>query len=54
MTRSNHSLFQELEFWKSTALENPEVSEDAYKECCQDVQRMNYEMDPDNAGVIHG
>jgi len=49
----NEQLFDELEFWKSTALElgSPE---DAYEECLRDVERMHHEMDYDNTGMIHG
>ncbi len=54
MTNKEAKLLTELEFWKSTALENPEVSEDAYEECCRDVERMQEEMDWDNTGSIHG
>jgi|TARA_R110001606_G_scaffold286980_1_gene435128 hypothetical protein len=47
-------IFDEREFWKSLALENKEVSEDAYKIMCEEVQEMFFEMDPDNTGYFHG
>ena len=46
-------IFDEREFWKSLALENKEVSEDAYKIMCEEVQEMFFEMDPDNTGYFH-
>ena len=49
----NEKLFDELEFWKSTALELG-ASEDAYEECLRDVERMCREMDYDDTGEIHG
>lgn len=53
LTHKNANLFMELEFWKSTALELG-ATEDAYEECCRDVERMSWEMDPYNTGEIHG
>tara|TARA_R110002153_G_scaffold136903_1_gene286891 strand:- start:858 stop:1034 length:177 start_codon:yes stop_codon:yes gene_type:complete len=52
LVHKNDELFNELEFWKSTALEQG-ASEDAYEECCRDVARMQGEMDWDNTGSIH-
>ena len=50
---SKWDLFEELEFWKSTAIERG-ASEDAYEELCEDVERMQEEIDPYNTGEIHG
>ena len=49
----NEKLLDELEFWKSTALELG-ASEDAYEECLRDVERVCHEMDYDDTGEIHG
>jgi hypothetical protein len=46
-------LFDELEFWKSTAIEHG-APEDAYEDCLADVERMFEEIDPYNTGEIHG
>ena len=53
LIHKNDELFDELEFWKSTALELG-ASEDAYEECLRDVERMCHEMDYDDTGEIHG
>tara|TARA_B110000977_G_scaffold105566_1_gene137688 strand:+ start:415 stop:588 length:174 start_codon:yes stop_codon:yes gene_type:complete len=53
LIHENDKLFMELEFWKSTALELG-APEDSYEECCRDVERMQWEMDPYNTGEIHG
>ena len=49
----NEQLFDELEFWKSTAVELY-TPEDAYEELLRDVERMHHEMDYDDTGEIHG
>jgi hypothetical protein len=54
LIHQNYELFSELEFWKSTALESTEVSEDAYEKLCEDVEYMMWEMDPMDTGMIHG
>tara|TARA_R110002020_G_scaffold455346_1_gene671430 strand:+ start:1840 stop:2070 length:231 start_codon:yes stop_codon:yes gene_type:complete len=41
-------IFDEREFWKSLALQNEKVSEDAYKIMCEEVQEMFFEMDLNN------
>ena len=46
-------LFEELEFWKTTALEQG-ASEDAYDDFCKDIELMFEEVDPYNTGEIHG
>jgi len=53
LIHKNDELFDELEFWKSTALELG-ASEDDYEECLRDVERMCHEMDYDDTGEIHG
>jgi hypothetical protein len=54
LVHQNYELFMELEFWKTTALESPEVSEDAYETMCEAVEYMMWEMDPMDTGMIHG
>ncbi len=49
----NDELFAELEFWKSTAIEQG-APEDAYEDCLESVARMFEEVDPYNTGEIHG
>ena len=49
----NEQLFDELEFWKSIAVELY-TPEDAYEELLRDVERMHHEMDYDDTGEIHG
>jgi len=49
----NEKLFDELEFWKSIAVELY-TPEDAYEEFLRDVERMHHEMDYDDTGEIHG
>ena len=49
----NEQLFDELEFWKSIAVELY-TPEDAYEEFLRDVERMHDEMDYDDTGEIHG
>ena len=44
LIHKNDELFDELEFWKSVAIEHY-VPEDAYEEFCRDVESMQYEMD---------
>lgn len=53
LKRKNDELFDELEFWKSTALEQG-APEDAYEDCLISVARMQEEMDWGNTGEIHG
>ena len=53
LIHKNNELFDELEFWKSTALEQG-VLENAYDNFCRDVELMLEEIDPYNTGEIHG
>ena len=53
LMRKNDELFDELEFWKSVAIEH-NVPEDAYDCLLADVDRMFEEIDPYNTGEIHG
>ena len=53
LIHKNDELFAELEFWKSTAIEQG-ASEDAYEDCLADVACMLEEIDPYNTGEIHG
>ena len=53
LIHKNDELFAELEFWKSTALEQG-VAEDAYDDFCRDIELMFEEIDPHNTGEIHG
>tara|TARA_R110000751_G_scaffold100602_4_gene194558 strand:+ start:5600 stop:5776 length:177 start_codon:yes stop_codon:yes gene_type:complete len=53
LIHKNDELFDELEFWKSTAIEHG-APEDAYEDCLISVARMQEEMDWDNTGEIHG
>lgn len=53
LIHKNDELFDELEFWKSTAIEHG-APEDAYEDCLADVARMFEEIDPYNTGEIHG
>ena len=50
---SKWDLFEELEFWKSTAIERG-APEDAYEDCIESVERMLEEIDPYNTGEIRG
>ena len=54
LVRKISEIFDEREFWKSLALQNKEVSENAYKIMCEEVQEMFFEMDLDNTGYFHG
>ena len=54
LVRKISEIFDEREFWKSLALQNKEVSENAYKIMCEEVQEMFVEMDLDNTGYFHG
>lgn len=49
----NHELFNEKEFWKSTAIEQGSPR-NAYKVCCKEVEEIWRIMDPDNTGFVHG
>ncbi len=49
----HYDLFNEKEFWKSTAIEKG-VPENSYKTLCKKVEQTLFEMDPDNTGFIHG
>jgi len=49
----NKQLLDELEFWKSVAVELY-TPEDAYEEFLRDVERVCHEMDYDDTGEIHG
>lgn len=49
----NHELFNEKEFWKSTAIEQGSPR-NSYRVCCKEVEKIRYIMDPDNTGFIHG
>lgn len=53
LIHKNDELFAELEFWKSTAIEQG-ASEDSYADCLESVARMLEEIDPYNTGEIHG
>tara|TARA_R100001082_G_scaffold106880_1_gene80192 strand:- start:2674 stop:2880 length:207 start_codon:yes stop_codon:yes gene_type:complete len=49
----NYDLFDEKEFWKTTAIEKG-VPENSYETLCKEVEQTLRQMDPDNTGFIHG
>tara|TARA_A100000172_G_C3035232_1_gene108244 strand:+ start:1439 stop:1645 length:207 start_codon:yes stop_codon:yes gene_type:complete len=53
LIREHYDLFDEKEFWKTTAIEKG-VPENSYKTLCKEVEQMLRQMDPDNTGFIHG
>ncbi len=53
LIHKNAELFDELEFWKSTAIEHG-VPEYVYEDFCKDKELMFEEIDPHNTGEIHG
>jgi hypothetical protein len=52
LSHENDALLFELEFWKSTALEQG-VLENAYDNFWRDVELMLEEIDPHNTEVLH-
>ena len=53
LIHKNDELFEQLEFWRSTAIEHG-APEDAYEVCLAVVARMFEEFDPYNTGEING
>ena len=53
LINKNDELFDELEFWRSTAIEHG-APEDAYEVCLAVAARQFEEFDPYNTGEING
>ena len=49
----HYALFDEKEFWKTSATEKG-VPKNSYKVLCKEVKQMFLQIDPDNTGFIHG